>query len=87
MSNPETTFEQRILEFLTALCRRKTPGVTIEPDTHLFETKLIDSVLFLEVMMFLEAELGVEVPERKLSAQFFLTPRIITEHFGPLAHG
>jgi acyl carrier protein len=78
-------FEARVIEFLDALCKRRKLAVTIAAETHLFDTKILDSVQFLELMNFLQGELAVEVPDRKLSMEFFATPRIIATNFAPVA--
>jgi acyl carrier protein len=81
MTDTTTVFQERVVDFLNGLCRRRNLEVVIGPETHLFETKILDSVQFLELMTFLQADLGVDVPDRKLSVEFFLTPRIITDNF------
>jgi acyl carrier protein len=75
-------FEAKVVAFLNRLCRRKAVDVQVEPTTHLFETKILDSVQFLELMSFLQSDLGVEVPDSKLSTEFFQTARKIAENFG-----
>ena len=76
-------FEDRVLGFLRDLCRRRKLAAEIASDTNLFDSKILDSVQFVELMDFLQVELGVVVPDRLLSVEYFLTPRIISESFGP----
>jgi acyl carrier protein len=74
--------EASVIAFLRRLCERRRLAVTIGPDTALFETKILDSVQFLELMNFLESECEIEVPDRMLSMEFFESPRIIAGNFG-----
>lgn len=75
--------EASVIAFLQRLCERRRLAVTIGPDTSLFETKILDSVQFLELMNFLESECEVEVPDRMLSMEYFESPRAIANNFGP----
>lgn len=81
MANDE--FETQVISFLNELCAGVPGGTAIGADTHLFETKLLDSVRFLQLMTFLQADLDVQVPDRMLSTEFFSTARVITTNFGP----
>jgi acyl carrier protein len=74
--------EASVIAFLRQLCERRQMEVTIGPDTSLFETKILDSMQFLELMNFLEGECDIEVPDRMLSMEFFESPRTIATNFG-----
>jgi acyl carrier protein len=74
--------EASVIAFLRQLCARRQLIVTIGPDTPLFETKILDSIQFLELMSFLETECEIEVPDRMLSMEFFESPRVIAGNFG-----
>lgn len=44
---------------------------SIKFDTRIFENKILNSVTLLELMDFLEIELGIDIDESKLSIEFF----------------
>jgi acyl carrier protein len=69
-------FETRLLSHLRGLC-----GADISPETHLFSSGLINSLKFIELMVFVETTLGIRVPNSRLSAEFFQTPRVIVDTF------
>lgn len=60
---------------------RKGIDAQIEIHTPLFESKLLDSLAFMEFLTALEVDLDVNVPDHKMSIQFFQTPDCIATHF------
>lgn len=77
-------FEERLLEFIRELCAENGITADIGRDTVLFENRLINSMRIIDLMGFIESELSIEVPEDKLTMNYFRTPRIIAETFCPL---
>ncbi len=77
-------FEERLLEFIRELCAENGITADIGRDTVLFENRLINSMRIIDLMGFIESELSIEVPEDKLTMNYFRTPRIIAETFGPV---
>jgi acyl carrier protein len=69
-------FLPRLLDRLRALCE-----VEVDPDTALFESGLLNSMKFIELMAFVETTLGAPVPTNRLSAEYFSTPRTIAVTF------
>lgn len=77
-------FLSELVQFLNRWSARRGLSLEVGPDTHLFETKILDSVGFLELMTYLRAELGVVVPDKMLSVEYFQTPRMVTANFAAL---
>jgi len=50
----------RLLEFLDTIRRPDVPLTSIGDDEHLVASGLIDSLAVLEIIVFLEAEFGVD---------------------------
>jgi acyl carrier protein len=80
----ESVFLGEVVVFLNRWSRRRGLDVDVRPDTHLFETRILDSVGFLELMTYLQVDLGVVVPDKMLSVEFFQTPRMLTANFASL---
>ena len=77
--------ESRLILFLGELLRSYGREAEITPERALFEDGLLDSVQFIELMSFVENELGQQVPDRLLNVKYFRTPRDIALTFAPLA--
>ncbi len=77
-------FEERLLAFIRELCAQNGITADIGRDTPLFESRLINSMRIIDLMGFIESELSLEVPEDKLTMNFFRTPRVIADTFCPL---
>jgi acyl carrier protein len=58
-------------------------GVRIESDTRLMESGLLDSMTVLNIVVSLERECGVRIPEMEIVAANFRTP----EHLWRLVCG
>lgn len=76
-------FEERLLTFIRKLCVENGITADIGRDTALFENRLINSMRIIDLMGFIESELSIEVPEDKLTMNFFRTPRVISDTFCP----
>jgi acyl carrier protein len=48
--------------------------ITIDRDTPLLESGIVDSLGVLKLVTAIEADLGVEIPESKIVAAHFRTP-------------
>jgi acyl carrier protein len=72
------TMEERILSFLSKLDSENEPPV-IEIDTDLFETGILDSFGFVELLGFLEKETGRSVTEEEMDDPRFNTVAGIVE--------
>lgn len=75
-------FVPKVVAILDGIARRKGLDLVVEPDTELFESRILDSVSFVEFITALEVELDITVPDRKMSTQYFLTPEHIGRNFG-----
>jgi D-alanine--poly(phosphoribitol) ligase subunit 2 len=64
--------EERILSFLSKLSTENEPSV-IEADTDLFESGILDSFGFVELVGFLEKETGLSVTEQDMEDPRFTT--------------
>jgi acyl carrier protein len=78
----KNAFVAKVIGILESIVARKEPSIRIGPDTELFDSKILDSVTFVEFVTALEVELEVGVPDQKMSTQYFSTPARIGEHFG-----
>ncbi|MGV2287174.1 acyl carrier protein [Trinickia sp. YCB016] len=78
----KNAFIAKVIGILEPIVARKKLEIRIEPDTPLFDSRILDSVTFVEFITALEVELDVSVPDQKMSTQFFATPAHIAEHFG-----
>ena len=70
--------EERILSFLSKLDTENKPSA-IEVDTDLFETGILDSFGFVELIGFLEKETGQSVTEDEMDDPRFTTVAGIVE--------
>lgn len=74
-------FEQQLLDFIREMCRKNGIRAEITPDTLLFADRLLNSMRIIDLMAFVEEELGIVIPDAKLSMQYFRTPRTIAATF------
>ena len=74
-------FEDKLLRYVGELCRSDGETPTIGLDTPLFESGLIDSLRVVELMAFVEHELGIRIPDDKLSMEFFRSAATIAGAF------
>jgi acyl carrier protein len=77
--------EQSVISFVQTLCERASVDAVIDKDTDLFATRILDSLRFVELFGHLQADLGVDLPDKKLDANYFRTPAVIAENFAHLA--
>jgi acyl carrier protein len=81
--------EERILSFLSKLDIENKPPV-IEVDTDLFETGILDSFGFVELIGFLEKETGRSVTEEEMDDPRFTTVAgivdVMSEKSGQASH-
>lgn len=75
-------FIEQVTSYLDTTLRRKGVTLKLTPETELFATGAIDSLAFAQFVDFLEGELGAEIPDEKLSVEFFLTLNMVWENFG-----
>ena len=90
---PSETLSQRALfcgallrfinEALPELDRRPKQRWTVDANTPLFETGLIDSLAILHLMAFVEHFTDRSVPPRMVVMKHFRTVNAIVETFGP----
>ncbi|GEK22853.1 acyl carrier protein [Cellulomonas xylanilytica] len=86
-----TTHDDQFLESVLTLLRGLNPsaqalaGTTIEPDTDLIHTGIIDSLSIMALLVFLEEETGTRVPLEDLLLDSIRTPRTIAAVHGPRA--
>lgn len=81
MADPRT-LEPLIVKIINDLLARRGVNSTVSGDTDIFADRLIDSVSFAELLSVLELELDIEVPDHKLSTEYFRTPATIADTFG-----
>ncbi len=77
-----TTSDQFVASMVVWLNGRVAgPGVTIDPDTPLFESGLIDSIRVLELIAWTEDALGSVIPDSRIRMDNFRTVARIAEVF------
>ena len=83
-------FELNLLTFLNhvlpGLDRQDRSYPSIEADTLLFETGLVDSLSILHLIGFLEHQTGRPIPERMILPPNFRSPEAIVRAFWPICH-
>jgi acyl carrier protein len=79
MKSDEITGIQVILDFL----RSKNPklGEDLDPDLDLIDSRIIDSLAFVEFIFVLEAASGREISVENVSVDDFRTIRSISRRF------
>jgi acyl carrier protein len=89
MTADRTAHARFLAELLAWVGNRLAPaGVTIDPDTALFEEGRIDSIRILELIAWVERALGRTIPDRLIRMDHFATVRMIADTFtGEDAHG
>src|SRR5215208_1346007 len=79
MTDPRRSFIAMMLEWLNG--RLAPPGVTIEANTPLFRSGLIDSIRILELIAWTERATGRLIPDREIRADNFHTVGRIADVF------
>ena len=77
----EPELERRLLEYTRAKLVAPEAHVSVTPDTRLFEERVIDSLRILELIAFLESQLGRKVPDTQVVLANFRTIRIMASVF------
>lgn len=75
----ESPFLGRILTWLNQ--RLAPPGVTIEADTELFATGMVDSIRILHLIAWTERETGRVIADEDIRMDYFATARRIALTF------
>lgn len=81
--NAKEEFISKVIAILDDICKRNGFNIQVDADTLIFEKKILDSLGFVEFIAVLEADLNVNVPDDKMSIQYFLSPASIALNFGP----
>ena len=74
-------FVTDMLEWLNR--RLAPPGVTIDADTPLFRTGIINSIRILELIAWTERATGRPIPDREIRMDNFQTVTRIADVFAP----
>jgi acyl carrier protein len=73
---------QVVVTFVKDICARHSIAVQqLDGDTDLFATSILDSLRFVELVTFIQADLGVDVPDKKLVTRYFQTANVIAQNF------
>lgn len=62
---------------LTRLFRERLAVQLVEPDTDLFETGILDSLVFVDLLLGIEQAFGIHVDVEDMDLEAFRTPRAI----------
>jgi nucleoside-diphosphate-sugar epimerase/acyl carrier protein len=76
--------ESRLLDFVRATLLNGR-AVSIDADTYLFDGGLIDSLKILQLIAFVETEIGRSIADPEVVMENFRSVRVIAERFGPRA--
>ena len=74
-------FEARLVAFISKKLVAPTAGVTVGPETLLFEEGLIDSLQILAMIAFVERDLDIRIPDSAVRLKSFQSVRAIAETF------
>lgn len=80
--NESNAFEASVIRIIKEILERRGVSAAVDSETDIFVDRLIDSVSFAELLSTLELEMDIEVPDHKLSTEFFRTPSTIARTFG-----
>ena len=75
------TFMVRTVEWINGTLVRS--GVTVDADTPLFASGLIDSIRVLQLIAWTEHALGIHIPDLRIRMDHFRTVRHIADAFAP----
>ena len=53
----------------------------LDPETDIIESRIIDSLQFVEMLLYIEQLRGAEISEEALNIEFFRTLKQIDEYF------
>jgi acyl carrier protein len=73
--------EARLLGFVRGELLEGRP-IAVEADTYLFADGMIDSLKILQLIAFLELQIGREIPDVEIVMAHFRTVRTIAARFG-----
>jgi acyl carrier protein len=71
--------QEQLLKFIKNICKNKQ--VVIKPETFLFKEKVLDSMNILDLMGFVEKELGRRLTDSEIIASNFESVGKIEETF------
>lgn len=71
-----TAIETSVLAFV----REQRPDLTIEPDTALIESGVLDSIALIKAIQFIEATFGLAIPDSDIDPDMFATPKSIAAY-------
>ena len=84
MTPPEVNapdLEERLLQFVrTELLGGRT--LAVDANTHLFADGLIDSLKIVQLIAFLELQIGRDIPDTEIVMKHFRTVRTMARRFG-----
>jgi acyl carrier protein len=72
--------EAPILSYLAKAVADTGTSLPITRQTGLLDAGLLDSIGLIGLVQFLEAEFGLQIPERDLSPELFETPASIVDY-------
>jgi nucleoside-diphosphate-sugar epimerase/acyl carrier protein len=73
--------ESRILEFVRARLLAESQ-IRVDEDTYLFDAGLVDSLKILQLIAFVEQEIGRSIPDTDVVMRNFRSVRTMARHFG-----
>lgn len=75
------TLEERLLRFVRGELLAGRP-IPVDAETYLFDDGLIDSLKILQLIAFVELQIGREIPDVEVVMEHFRTVRAMTARFG-----
>lgn len=80
------TLKEKIRAYIAATCLVSFDDPNINDDTDLFETGLLDSYSFVELVNFLEREFGLKVTDDDLVLESFNSVDELVRYVGDKQH-
>lgn len=69
--------EQKILDLIFEVCDDKI--IYTKKDVNLFDTGLLESMDFIELLMSIEEEFDIEIPPEDIKKDAMATPNMLVE--------
>lgn len=77
----EQELQRRVLHFVRTSLIAREMAASVTADTRLFEERVIDSLKILELIAFVEAQLGRKIPDAQVVLANFRTIRVMASVF------
>jgi acyl carrier protein len=80
-----SSFEQPILAFISQVVA-ESGGGTVQRDTPLLETGVLDSINLVRLIQFLEERFSIQIPDSDFGADLFESPAALAAYVERRVH-